>query len=420
MSNLNRQTSYPLISNANEYMIVQKVVSIHSEDRNIKKYPSATQFEIELPEDYINVSTVKLGSYTFPANYNTFSLEHGNLGLAFTMDKIYNPADYEYYNELQDIIFNALSQNQDGEYVTVITPGFYSPLQIATELTNRLNETITNAISVYLNDTNQPELLNKFILLGGYDQFIVIYNDVKQTLWFGNKSSSFTIKNNSKLYAFKDEIGQIGQCFTPSSLPDFSNWGLPAYLGFTRCPVQSTSNTIPGVYPRFYYGDAAEPGDNGYWIKPDPNYKNKFVYVVETPAKINLMGNSYFYMEIEGLNNIDETNPFEDTQFTSTTNITNGRINSAFAKIAVSTTPVSQWYDANTEAIKIFNPPAERIRRIKVKLRYHDGKMVTFGKFPWSFNLIFNTLQPQQLKSFMTYNPIANSVGGTSSASGKR
>ena len=133
-----------------------------------------------------------------------------------------------------------------------------------------------------------------------------------------------------------------------------------------------------------------------------------------------MMGNSYFYMEIEGLNNIDETNPFEDTQFTSTTNITNGRINSAFAKIAVSTTPVSQWYDANTEAIKIFNPPAERIRRIKVKLRYHDGKMVTFGKFPWSFNLIFNTLQPQQLKSFMTYNPIANSVGGTSSASGKR
>ena len=153
-------------------------------------------------------------------------------------------------------------------------------------------------------------------------------------------------------YLFKEEIGNIGQCFTPSSLPDFSNWGLPAYLGFTRCPAESTSNKIPGIYPRFYYGDALEPGDNGYWIKPDPKYKNKFVNYIETPAKINLMGNSYFYMEIEGLNNIDETNPYEDSTFTSTTNNTNGRVNSAFAKIAVSTTPVSQWYDTNTEAIK--------------------------------------------------------------------
>ncbi len=321
---------------------------------------------------------------------------------------------------MQDMIFNALSKNQDGEYVTVITEGFYNPGQIATELTNKLNETITNAISYYLNENEQPEMQKKFHLLGGYDQFIVIYNDVTQTLWFGNKSSSFTIKNNSVLYIFKEEIGNIGQCFTPSSLPDFSNWGLPSYLGFTRCPVDSTSNKVPGIYPRFYYGDAVEPGDNGYWIKPDPKYKNKFVNYIETPAKINLMGNSYFYMEIEGLNNIDETNPYEDSTFTSTTNITNGRVNSAFAKIAVSTTPVSQWYDVNTEAIKIFNPPAERIRRIKVKLRYHDGRLVKFGKFPWSFNLIFNTLQPQQLRTFMTYNPIANSVGGSSSAIGKR
>jgi hypothetical protein len=417
--NFNRQTSYPLIPNANEYMIVQKVVSIHSEDRNIIKYPSSSLFEIELPEDYLNVSTVKLGSYTFPANYNTFSIAQGNLGLAFTMDKIYNPADYGYYNEIQDIIFNSLSHHQDGEYVTVLTEGFYDPFQIATELTNKMNATITDSILSYLNETGQTDKYNLFLVSAGYDQFIVVYNEVTQTLWFGNKSSSFTIKNNSVLYAFKEEIGNIGQCFTPSTLPDFSNWGLPAYLGFTRCAAESGTNTLPGFYPRFYYGDV-EPGDNGYWLKPDPLYKNKQVYWLEPPAKINLMGNSYFYMEIEGLNNIDETNPYELTNFTSTTNITNGRVNSAFAKIAVSTTPISQWYDSNTEAIKIFNPPAERIRRIKIRLRYHDGKLVTFGKFPWSFNLIFNTLQPQQLRTFMAYNPIANSIGGTSSAIVKR
>ena len=58
MSRFTTNTTYPLIPNANEYMIEQRVVSIHSEDRDITKYPSSSNFEIELPDDYVNVSTV--------------------------------------------------------------------------------------------------------------------------------------------------------------------------------------------------------------------------------------------------------------------------------------------------------------------------------------------------------------------------
>jgi hypothetical protein len=125
-------------------------------------------------------------------------------------------------------------------------------------------------------------------------------------------------------------------------------------------------------------------------------------------------------MQIEGLNNIDETNPYSFDTFTNTTNMTNGRVNSAFAKIGVTTTPISQWFDSNSESVKIFNPPAERIRRLKIKLRYHDGSIVQFGKFPYTFNLLFNILVPQQLRDFISYNPTSGSLGGMSSSMVKR
>ena len=81
---------------------------------------------------------------------------------------------------------------------------------------------------------------------------------------------------------------------------------------------------------------------------------------------------------------------------------------------------ISQWFDSNSEAVKIFNPPAERIRRIRIKLRYHDGSPVLFDRFSFSFNLLFNLLVPQPLRSFMTYNPASAALGGQSSTITKR
>ena len=44
-------TNHPIIPNNGEYIRYKKLVSIHSEDRNILKYPLSSQFEIELPEE---------------------------------------------------------------------------------------------------------------------------------------------------------------------------------------------------------------------------------------------------------------------------------------------------------------------------------------------------------------------------------
>jgi hypothetical protein len=127
------------------------------------------------------------------------------------------------------------------------------------------------------------------------------------------------------------------------------------------------------------------------------------VYWIECPLKINLMGPSYFYMEIEGLNCINETSPYNVSTFTATTNETNGIVNSAFAKIAIPTTPLSQWFDRDSNPYKIFIPPAERMRKIKIKLRYHNGQLVDFGLYNYSFVLEFTLMVPQQLRNSKTY-----------------
>jgi hypothetical protein len=335
------------------------------------------------------------------------------------MISVYNPADYGYFNEIQDAIFRALTNNLAREYLFVITEGFYTPDQMASELTNRMNDVLTKAIYQYLIESKEEAIAQQFINQGGYGEFVIEYNPVTQSLWFGNKSSQFEIVNNSKIFQLKEEIEALGDCLKTQGLPDFSNWGLPSYLGFTRCPVIAQPNKVPGDYPRFFFANASL-GQNGFWLKPGNGYQNKEVYYLEAPLKINLMGNSYFYMEIQGLNNIDQTNPYSFDSFTNTTNMTNGRVDSAFAKIAVTTTPVSQWFDANSEAVKIFNPPAQRLRRLRIKLRYHDGTAVQFGRFPFSFNLLFNLLVPQSLRSFVTYNPASSALGGSSSTIAKR
>ena len=166
---------------------------------------------------------------------------------------------------------------------------------------------------------------------------------------------------------------------------------MPSFLGFTRSPETSKAySNYKDV--RLYYNT----GSTGYWLKP--NLPGASVYLIRAPLKINFMGPSYLYMELDSttsLNCIDETNPYELTKFTKETNQTNGRVNASFAKIAIPTTPISQWYDTDQPAYKWFDPPAEKIRRLRIKIRYHNNVLVDFGSFNYSIMLEFNLLSPQ-------------------------
>jgi hypothetical protein len=233
---------------------------------------------------------------------------------------------------------------------------------------------------------------------------------VGQNLWFGNNADQFTLTNSSDLLLKRALIEQKCGPTKSAELPNFTDFGLPSFLGFTRC--NSVSHTASyyasnnsddtniyanGPLPRFYYGNVTS-NDDGFWLLPD--LKDADVYYLQAPYKINFMGPAYIYMEIEGLNCIDETIPYNISTFTTHTNQTNGIVNSSFAKIPVPTTPISQWFDNDMGPYKYFNPPAERIRKLKIKLRYHNNTLVDFGTFEYSFMLEFQLLKPQNERKY--------------------
>ena len=415
--NFNTNTSHPLIPSSQEYMYYKKYVSIHSEDRNILKYPSASEFEIELPEDLLNIVALGLVDWTFPSNYNTFANVSDNILMTFLINNPYNPNINGVTNILAVKTFECLFLSQTENFFIRICDGFYNPPQMVTELTNKFNEAVTTRLRAYflLMSTTAPlaqqadyiTALNDLNSSGGYNNFVIVYNNVSQKIWFGNICDGFTLTN--EIVLLKNTVSDSLNCVIKSSLPDFSQWGLPGFLGLSRCNSVSdvSFNAVSAVnssyyngqeVPRFFYGDVF-PGDNGYWLLPNPALTNSNVQWVECPTKINFMGPSHFYMEIEGQNCIDETSPYNFSTFTTTTNSTNGTVNAAFAKIGIPTTPLTQWFDRDSLPYKFYYPPAERMRKLYFRIRYHNGQLVNFGEFNYSFLLEFTIQLPQLLRA---------------------
>ena len=411
--------NHPLIKNANQYFVEKKYISISSEDRDITKYPNASEFEITLPQEYLNVSQARLYSWSFPSNYDVFSAGQYNITMTFKFITLYNPGEHDYSDPLTEAIFAALYSVLNKNILISIEPGFYNPDQMATELTNKFNEAVTHIIDNFFLSPEGLPYAEAAKLFTNYDRFQIVYNSVSQKLWFGNTADQFILTNDSQLLV--EALVVNNNCLRKNTLPGWDDWGLSAYLGFTRCNATALSgqelinnldtNTHTGIFhgeivPRFYYGDAIpNSGDDGYWLLP--TLPGATVYFLQAPLKIAFMGPSYMYMEIEGMNCIDETKPYNLSKYTMINNITNSVVNSSFAKIPVPTTPISQWYDAEMRPYKYWSPPAERISKLKVKFRYHNGSLVQFGSFAYSFMIEFTILQPQQEKTFNIVNTFA-------------
>ena len=396
MSRFNVDTNHPLIPNSQEYMYERQFVSINSEDRDVVKYPSSSDFIIELPQDYCNVQAVKLSMWSFPSNLDVFSVKQHNVTMSFRINNPYNPGEFMNPDPVLNIMFEALYAHITTDFIITIESGVYTNEQLAIELTRRFNDVVTTYISDYIS-TNDPSLLMQFTATG-YDQFVIVFNQVGLKLWFGNKSSGFILTNDSPIY------DNIHTCLNSKTLPSYVEWGLPANLGFTRIPAASRPSEN-NVYPRFFYGDAILPGDAGFWLIPDPAYLGASVYYLEAPFKTNISGPLFFFMEIAGLNHIDETIPYALTEFTTHTNETNGVVKSAFAKILISNLLQRSTWINEINTTKLYNPPAERIRKLKIRIRYHNGELVDFSNNTYSFSLEFMIFKPQNNKNTKMYIP---------------
>lgn len=191
----------------------------------------------------------------------------------------------------------------------------------------------------------------------------------------------------------------MNQCYN-YSLPEFNYWGLPAFLGFSRCDVTSITNGS-SFRPRFDY----LPGTTGYWISPSI-LPNSSIYFLKANNNVNVRNYWFYYLDIKELNCMDQTSPYSVSNFTLQTNETNGRVNSAFARVIVdpNSNSLSQWYTP----YKLFEPPAERIRRLHIRVLNHNGQLVDFRNHEFSFMIAFTLYNSQIQRKYNLYNPEIN------------
>lgn len=117
---------------------------------------------------------------------------------------------------------------------------------------------------------------------------------------------------------------------------------------------------------------------------------------------------SRVYMELEKYNTIDELEPEPKETNASYTKARpwGGRVNSSFAVIPTSVEETSNHFCDDFSNLSYYQPPIERISKIHVKFRYHNGKLIELKKCENSndddkrqelnFRIEFNTLINKQ------------------------
>lgn len=339
-NSLNISNPHQLIQREQNYVIDRKLVTVHSEDRDVTKFPNPNEFDIILPQQLTNVQSMRLVQCAFPSNYYTFSNEYQNTKFRFTV----------------------LLEGFKYPYCVTIQEGTYNPCQLAIELTNLMN----NAVET------------------GFNKFNVFYDEVGNKFWFGNSQNNFTLDFNVKM-----EYPEI-KCNQPTIWYNHSRWGLPYYLGYEKKQYESINDPskLPDInYLKLNIKQNGSIGDNiQYFIPIQPNV-------------INLSLDRDMYMEVDKYNSYDELYPYTETNKSSfDNNAYSGKVNSAFAKI-----PIDQGQQQESRNLLLINfvqyePPIERVSKLRFRFRFHDGRLVDFRGQDFNFTIEFNSLRNEILR----------------------
>ena len=278
----------------------RKYVSLHSEDRDIRKWPNSNHFMVSLPENIRQIVGLKISHISMPRIYR-FSKEYDNITLDITVNGNNSKA--------------------------VITEGNYTPEMLATELTNQINGISgVSDMKVYYH-----KVLNKFVFVSNDSvdskPFQILPTKLSIILGFNN--------NNNDL---------ISSHYSSSQL-------------FTYMDEPNTKSTL-----------------------------SKYIIVSDNPVTIEMP--LIVYLEINSFNMMDEIIPDKYNAF---------RTDGAFCKLVL---PCCNDYDDNISGVdsflsneKQFKTPLERIGKIELKLRFHDGTLVDLKKQPFSLTLEFIKLR---------------------------
>ena len=343
--------NHEIIERSKNYILDRKLLTVHSEDRNSDKWPNSNHFEIQLPQAYTNVESMRLVEISLPSNYYTFSNYNQNTKLSF---KLIPSKDYS------ENIYKILSKDSSHNYIITIQEGFYSPEELASEINNKMNNSIT-------------KLVNSYGIQMTYVGFKIYYDKVGLKFYFVNNKDNFILTFNNKIDY------DLPSCDKNNVWCQSINWGLPYNLGFNKQEYISTN--ISQI--RFDYIK-----NNNVLITETPNFPLSFV---EAPLTINIYGETAIYMEVDKYNSYDELYPYSENDTSG-----GGRVKSAFAKILITSKPNSIIFDSRNNFLQNtvqFVPPCERIQKFKFKFRYHDGRLVDFKNIPLNFTIEINQLK---------------------------
>jgi hypothetical protein len=167
------------------YVVHKQLVSIHSEDRDIKKWPTSTVFDVELPVEYKTIVSLRLADIELPSNYYVFSFKNQNV--KFTV-------------------------NLNGIVKTItISEGTYSPFQLSLEMTGQLNKAFSTLFQVWYNSASM-----KFVFI--------------HPLPF---SIDFSFAETYDASSFYDQ---------------YTQWGFGSYLGFCKLLYSSTELSTYSIF----------------------------------------------------------------------------------------------------------------------------------------------------------------------------
>jgi len=384
----NVNNEHQLIRRQNTYVLDRKLVTIHSEDRDINKWPNANHFEVELPESLSNIQSMRLVEIQLPANQYVFSNNQQNTKLQFyiILGNSFLPTE----------VYIALYNHMNTPYTITIQDGFYTPDEMAYELENLMNQSVSN----YL--LTDPSCVS--VGATTYTNFKVHYDKVSQLMYFGNTRDNFRLSFNVKIDYTVQCSAIVTDHQSPNVWDQYTNWGLPSYLGFQKenyNAIETSGNVL------FNY----DPSNSNVWLSPDPSGvvllpgASYYAYYVASPNTISIFGDSAIYMEFDKFNTMDELRPYVERTSNTYNNDYNGRVNSAFAKIPVTATgQSSQIFDSRNkflQNVSQYHPPIDKIKKTKFKFRYHDGRLVDFKDNNFNFTIAFNQLKDEIARDYV-------------------
>jgi len=377
MSRFVLNQTHPLIPREQNYVLDRKIITIHSNDRDISKWPKANHFEIELPEDITNVQSIRLVEITLPNSHYVFTNAYQNTKLSFDISGIYGGGGFGAIN---------------GPYIIEISEGSYTADQLAIEIATKMNQVVSQDRKKFFQD------------------FKCKYNPVTNTFWFGIGHANTRQKWGPEWHfhlTFDRKLPYDIPCDQPVVWDHYSKWGLPAYLGYCKQTYVATIRDASGEFLDPSGGMMFE-FEESPWLTPYDSCGNVIVVDISggTDAsggnccQMDIFGEQAIYMEIEKYNSMDELVPWPGNTAGMFNNDYSGKVNSAFAKIPIGLSNAFSLYGDSKNFYLMnattFSPPIDRIKRLRFTFRFHDGRRVEFKCVPFNFSLEINMLRDEQ------------------------